>query len=141
MNAARGVSFGAATLVLSTGTARLVYSKKETAMDMTTRLHTRWRLVGDVTDPAPTLEFAEDGHVSGDTGCNRLSGRYTVDSPALTFSPLATTRRACISADLQAQETAFLAMLARVRRYAVSGAQLVLTLDDGRTCTFVRSMD
>jgi heat shock protein HslJ len=42
----------------------------------------------------PGIDFANDGQsVSGFAGVNRFGGRYTQDGAALTFGPLALTRR------------------------------------------------
>src|SRR5262245_19777041 len=53
------------------------------------------------------LRIGADGRVSGNTGCNRFSGSATMDGSAISFSPLASTRRGCEEA-LMAQETAML---------------------------------
>ncbi len=73
-----------------------------------------------------TAIFAEDGNVSGSTGCNSYSGTYKVDGSALTFGPLASTKMACSSADVGAQEASYLAALARVATFAFSGDHLQL---------------
>jgi heat shock protein HslJ len=43
----------------------------------------------------PTLTIADDGAVSGSTGCNRITGHATVSESSIEFGPLATTRMAC----------------------------------------------
>jgi heat shock protein HslJ len=43
----------------------------------------------------PRLHLAEDGTVTGSTGCNRFMGRYQVTGSKLTVGRLATTRMAC----------------------------------------------
>lgn len=57
-----------------------------------------------------TMTFAADGTLSGLAGCNRYSGRYTLDQRRITTAQLASTRKACAPA-LMNQETAFLALL------------------------------
>jgi len=78
-----------------------------------------------------TLEFNDDGRVSGHASCNRYSASYTRDGNTLTIGPTATTRMACPPA-LTNQEQVFLAALARVRRFEIdlSGA-LVLVGEPG----------
>jgi len=63
---------------------------------------TSWTLTHLGTEPVvvadkqrePYLMF-KDGRVSGDAGCNRLSGGYTQDGGKLTFTPMTLTRMAC----------------------------------------------
>jgi putative lipoprotein len=93
---------------------------------------TRWELerVGaGAARPAPeplTLEFDDSGRAAGNGGCNRYSGSFTQGGPALTFGAMISTKRACVDADLMAQEQAFLGALSGVAGYRISGDQLVL---------------
>lgn len=74
---------------------------------------------------APNLTFsATDERVSGSGGCNRLSGRYTLDGDKLSFGPLAGTMMACIAG--MDQEKRFLQALAKVRSHRVAGGYLEL---------------
>lgn len=66
---------------------------------------------GVIDNTVLTLNFTEAGRVSGSTGCNSLSGSYTATGTTLTFSPLVTTRRACVAPVLNAQETRFTSAL------------------------------
>nr|WP_290919988.1 META domain-containing protein [Hyphomonas sp. 34-62-18] len=66
---------------------------------------------GIIDNTVLTLNFTEDGKVTGSTGCNNLMGSYTATGTTLTFSPLVTTRRACVAPALNAQETRFTAAL------------------------------
>jgi heat shock protein HslJ len=43
----------------------------------------------------PELDFGEQGFVSGNTGCNQISGQASVTDNTLTLGPLATTRMYC----------------------------------------------
>jgi heat shock protein HslJ len=79
------------------------------------------------------VTFGEDGIVSGSTGCNRYRGLYVTADPAISFGPLATTRRACASDEAAAQEQAFLAALAASTRYELQGSRLTLRNDAGAT--------
>ena len=49
----------------------------------------------DTPRKIPELDFGEDGHVSGNTGCNQLQGKVSVEDSRVVFSPLASTRMAC----------------------------------------------
>ncbi|TCL10257.1 putative lipoprotein [Shimia isoporae] len=69
------------------------------------------------TERVPELVFAEDGKISGTSGCNRFNGTVEVDGEAMTFGPLASTRMAC-PGPLDAQEAAFFAALSQVTGFA-----------------------
>lgn len=74
--------------------------------------------------------YFDDGppqRVSGSTGCNRLSGSYSLRGSGLKFGPLATTKMAC--ADGMAQEQAFLAALAAVDGWRTVERQSLELLD------------
>ncbi len=43
----------------------------------------------------PELDFGEQGFVSGNTGCNQISGQASVTDNTLTLGPLASTRMYC----------------------------------------------
>ena len=49
----------------------------------------------DTLHKVPELDFGEDGHVAGNTGCNRLQGRARIENGRLVLAPLASTRMAC----------------------------------------------
>jgi heat shock protein HslJ len=78
-----------------------------------------------------TALFGDDGRISGDTGCNNYMGPYTTAGRTISIGPLASTRRACLSMDANAQEQAFLAALARATVYDITGDRLSLRDDDG----------
>jgi putative lipoprotein len=71
------------------------------------------------------LVFAEDGTVSGSTGCNRFSGTYVADGSSLTFSPLAATTMAC-DEPASSQELAVLTGLEATASYTIEGSTLAL---------------
>lgn len=77
-----------------------------------------------------TASFAEDGKVSGASGCNTYAGSYTMDGEKITIGPLATTRMACPE-PIMAQEQAFLAALASTAAYSMEAGQPVLHSADG----------
>lgn len=76
------------------------------------------------------LRIDPDGHVSGSTGCNSFSGKATIDGSAITFSPLATTRRAC-DPPVMETETAILNALQGTRTWAMDGKYLGLLDETG----------
>jgi heat shock protein HslJ len=85
-----------------------------------------------------TAAFAEDGTVSGSSGCNQYNGSYTLDGTAIAIGPLATTKMACPD-DIMAQEQQFLAALASAAKVTVEAGQPVLrTADDQIAVTFAK---
>jgi heat shock protein HslJ len=51
-----------------------------------------------------SLSFNEEGRVSGQLGCNAVTGRYSADKASLNFGILASTRKICGSVALMNQE-------------------------------------
>lgn len=64
-----------------------------------------------------TLEFAEDGTVSGHGSCNRFHGPVTIGDGTLDVGRLATTRMMCAEAVMN-QEADYLAALGAAERFA-----------------------
>jgi heat shock protein HslJ len=64
-----------------------------------------------------TLTFVATTHrASGSTGCNNFNGTYTQSGDKLTFSPLATTRMACMTGSNV--ESSYLKALAQAQTYS-----------------------
>lgn len=80
------------------------------------------------TGRGPALRFdAEEERLSGFTGCNLMSGRYTQEGERLTIAmELVTTKMACIDPALNRQEMDVLRTLPRVTRAVVWGQTLTL---------------
>lgn len=72
-----------------------------------------------------TLNLAQ-GNVSGSAGCNQYRGPYTANGSSLAFGAIAATKRACAEDDRNAQETAYLDALSRVKSFQVTGDRLLL---------------
>jgi len=88
-----------------------------------------------------TLQFdgtADAGRVSGQGGCNRYTGGFTLSGEGLRFGPAASTMMACAEA-LMNQEQAFFAALAGVAGFDIdeTGA-LLLKGVDGRVLVRAR---
>lgn len=96
---------------------------------------TSWKLVELDGLPAPepldgwerqSLEFNVDGlRVTGNGGVNRFGGRYTEDGNTLLFGPLAMTRRAGPTAQMDAEQL-YTRVLSRVVGWRQDGNSLVL---------------
>lgn len=82
-----------------------------------------------------TLNFGNDGRVSGSASCNNYTGGYTVAGSSLTVTQLVSTRMACVPG-LGEQEVKFLQTLEKVSRFEVSGnGALVLETESGDSVT------
>lgn len=102
---------------------------------------TEWMLtsfgVGGVGNPliagtTITLKFGSDGRARGSGGCNSFGGNYSVSGNTISFSPVISTRRACINAEMNQQEQRFLSALQSAETFRLSGNSLVIFHDDGR---------
>jgi heat shock protein HslJ/uncharacterized lipoprotein YbaY len=89
----------------------------------------------------PNIEFNRDTkRVSGSGGCNRFSGTFEVNGSLLKFSPIASTKMACLAGDVQRVETSFLNLLQKTTRFEVEGDKLRLyagDAGDGSVLVFV----
>ncbi len=110
---------------------------------------TRWVLVeidgrpvapdADPNAQPPSLVFVDGSarRVSGFTGCNNVSGRWSNGgSGTLSVEGLTSTRRACASEERNRTESALLAALGAARRFEVIGSTLVLYDDQGPRARF-----
>jgi heat shock protein HslJ len=82
----------------------------------------------------PSATFAGET-VGGSTGCNRFTGPYTVDGDSLEIGTIASTQIAC-EPPADAVERGYLDALARVARWRLAGADLVLLDDDDELLRF-----
>jgi heat shock protein HslJ len=82
----------------------------------------------------PSATFAGET-VGGSTGCNRFTGPYTVDGDSLEIGKIALTQIAC-EPPADAVERGYLDALARVARWRLDGADLVLLDEDDELLRF-----
>ena len=84
-------------------------------------------------DEVVTLEFHDDGTVSGRAPCNQYHGRYStdLDSWSVTITNVATTRRACEDSTMKAEDQ-YLRALERVRDVTFSDGWFHVVLDNDR---------
>ena len=89
-------------------------------------------VTGPIDGTDPTLEFADDGTLSVDTGCNTGSGGWELDGDRITIGPLATTQRACDAPEgVMQQEADLTAALEASARMSIAGDTLTLLREDG----------
>jgi heat shock protein HslJ len=102
---------------------------------------TRW--VG-VVDPStnrnavPRLEFVREGRLTGFTGCNMLSGTWSVEGGAIRLGPIMTTKRGCMGPEGEIEKRVMAAM-GEKSRVAREGAKLVLTGPAGERFEFTEA--
>ena len=87
-------------------------------------------------EPAPSLAFAEDGRVSGVSGCNRVMGSFTVEDGKFTFSKMGTTMMMC-SPDSMKVEQVFLENLGKTQGASLT-EEGVLVLTDASGAELMR---
>jgi heat shock protein HslJ len=124
-------------LVVSSDTVTLTYAPAA-AVEAAPLVGGEWQMdsiitgdaVSTTVGTAGTITFAEDGTVSGSTGCNTFNGTYEAADGVITFGPLATTRKGCPD-DLGAQEAHVLGVLGATPTYTIDGTSLTLMAGDG----------
>lgn len=85
----------------------------------------------------PYIEFErESNRFSGDSGCNRISGRFERQGRNLRLSQVISTKRACLDTGDQLTETDFLRRLEQVNRFQIDGDVLRLLADRVPMLTF-----
>jgi len=73
------------------------------------------------------LNFATDGQVSGNAGCNTYSGGYQAGGKALKVGPLVSTQRACDTpAGVMEQEQQYLTALQSAATFEIAGDTLTI---------------
>lgn len=105
---------------------------------------TQWRYVGRENQGqfTPVLEGTElsldftEEQVSGDAGCNRFFGDYSLAGSSLSFGTMGSTRRACLDGERQAQEQDYLESLGQVKSWQRQGNRLELHFADNALLIF-----
>ncbi|WP_006745948.1 META domain-containing protein [Thioalkalivibrio paradoxus] len=86
-----------------------------------------------------TLQFLEEDHrLTGNTSCNRFTGRYTLTGEGLSLEPQATTLRACADPALDRQEARFLEILQRTFRFGIDASGRLLLHASGQETVVAR---
>ena len=98
-----------------------------------------WTLVevgGAPFSDSATLEFGEDGQVSGQAPCNRFTFTNSIPYPWFETGPIAATKMAC--ANLQAED-AFLTNLGAMTRAVIADGRMGMANDEGGEMVFTKS--
>ncbi|WP_454789648.1 META domain-containing protein [Mycolicibacterium lutetiense] len=128
-------------LTLRTDAATVTLRDKKVADPDRSLTGTTWQVTSLVSAQAittsvaleqskPTLTIADDGAVSGSTGCNRITGHATVSGSSIEFGPLATTRMAC-PPEVDEIEQAVVRVLKGTVQTTIDADQLKLSGADG----------
>lgn len=83
------------------------------------------------SDGEASLTFAEGDKVTGNTGCNALTGTAKVNGDKVTFGPIATTKKACPGGAGQLEQ-AVLAVLSGEVTMQIEADRLTLTNPNGK---------
>ncbi|WP_158169862.1 META domain-containing protein [Mycolicibacterium smegmatis] len=131
------------TLVLKTDNTTVTLQDKKVVHPDRPLTGTTWQVTSLVSPQSvststalenskPTLTIAEDGNVTGFTGCNQFNGHADVSgTPAIIeFGPLTTTRKACPQ-DTDQVERAVLRVLTGKVQTEIASDELRLTGADG----------
>ncbi len=78
-----------------------------------------------------TMTLSDDGTVTGNATCNTYNGDYTVDGAKITFGPMMSTKMACESDELNAQEQAYLVALGNTTTWELANGVLTFRDDAG----------
>jgi heat shock protein HslJ len=107
---------------------------------------TTWTLAGirsattstsAIADSTVTLTLAESRYTG--KACNSFGGDLQVIGAKITFSAPHSTRMACPSPELTAQESAVLGTLVTITSWSITGSSLALSAPDGSGLDFVAS--
>jgi heat shock protein HslJ len=131
---------GSLSLIHTGNAAIATFAPAKTEAAAGTLAGTQWVLstLGGNTplaDTQVTLNFGEDGRVSGSDGCNRFTGAYTESGESLTFGPLATTMMACPE-NITVQATLFGVALQSTQSFTMTENELALMRNNGTLATF-----
>ncbi len=88
--------------------------------------------VGERTMPAenaPTIQFRDDGIVTGKAGCNTYRARYRITENDLTILAITSSRKACPD-PIMTLEADFLTALGAADRVMIDGDTLILLRGD-----------
>ena len=109
---------------------------------------TRWTLTGYVAEGTPrqvvngsavTLEFGDDGRITGSAGCNHYFAGYEMKGTAITIGPAGSTEMYCAEAGVMDQESAYLSLLQKAASVTAGNDSLTVADAKGTTIlTFTR---
>jgi heat shock protein HslJ len=111
---------------------------------------TGWTLVGYVHNDTPTqavsgtkvtLDFGDEGRISGSAGCNRYFASYEMKGTAISIGQAGSTMMFCGTTGVMEQEIAYLMLLSQAKTITTDGDRLTLSDAKGTTLlTFAKTV-
>ena len=86
----------------------------------------------------PYLAFLKDSKISGETGCNRFFGDFTVKGKELGFANVGSTRMMCPE---MAFENAFLGAINEAAQFTLAGDTLALKDKEGNIIAILKKIE
>ena len=86
----------------------------------------------------PYLAFLKDSKISGETGCNRFFGDYTIKGKTLAFTNVGSTRMMCPQ---MAFENAFMDAINTAAQFTLADDTLVLKDKDGNIIAILKKIE
>ncbi|MBC7877749.1 MAG: META domain-containing protein [Anaerolineales bacterium] len=87
-------------------------------------------LVAAAVDVETSIDFAADGTLAGNVGCNGFGGDYTVDGDKIVFGQIISTLMFC-EGPVGEQEAITLAVFAESAPFTIDGDTMTITSADG----------
>jgi heat shock protein HslJ len=121
-------------------TSKLNYDLKRVAATTGSLKETYWKLTHLGGDPVTVVAnqkepniilHTADNRITGSGGCNSISGTYDLNGDNLKFGQTISTMMACVNG--MATEQSMLKALLQARRYKITGQQLNLLDEAGKT--------
>jgi heat shock protein HslJ len=103
---------------------------------------TGWTLTSYVHNGTPaqalsgttvTLDFGDDGRITGSAGCNRYFASYAMKGTAITIGQAGSTMMYCDTPGVMDQESAYLALLGQAKTITIEGYRLTVSDTKGTT--------
>jgi heat shock protein HslJ len=138
------VSADGRKLVLTSGETEIRLSERPPAKAAGNLAGTKWHVVslgtGQSVSSVPagaqaTVNFAADGKVTGNDGCNSFGGTITQTGGSVTFSDLVSTRRACEGSKDMLERAVMGVLDGTVSARTTETGDLRLTHPSGRSLT------
>ena len=127
----------ALSLITFLGACGLVLAACASAGTQAGLAGTSWKLVsyGPAGTPAApgidtNLDFATDGTVNGNMGCNSFGGNFEVKNDTIVFSQVISTMMACQGPQMMQEGTAFKVMNGTVH-FQISGKMMTIRAASG----------
>ena len=100
-----------------------------------------WQIINidgrQIDNAAASMQFTEQGAMSGNNGCNAINASYRPFKDHLNLSPIASTRKACVAAQAD-DEQAFNQAILLVEHFLVKDDLLLLTNEQDQTLISLR---